>query len=110
MHIDWQNKKTLFAAMYCELMADNIGEVMDKRIKALKEIERDETRVSRAYNKKVKGKSFQVRDLVWRTVLPLRTRINKYGKWSSSWYTVVKVVFGNSYLLETLQGNSSRSN
>ena len=41
-------------------MMDNINEVTDKRMKALKEIEKDKLRVARAYNKKVKGKSFQV--------------------------------------------------
>ena len=37
---------------------DNIDEVTDKRMKALKDIEKDKLRVARAYNKKVKDKSF----------------------------------------------------
>ena len=41
-------------------MMYNIDEVTDKRLKALKEIEKDKLRVPRAYNKKVKLKSFQV--------------------------------------------------
>ena len=41
-------------------MMDNIDEVTDKRMKALKEIEKDKLRVARAYNKKVNGNSFQV--------------------------------------------------
>jgi hypothetical protein len=45
-------------------MMDNIDEVTDKRVQALKEIEKDKIRVARAYNKKVKLKSFQVGDLV----------------------------------------------
>ena len=49
---------------YYNLMMDNIDEVTNKRVKALKEIEKDKLRVARAYNKKVKGKSFQVGDLV----------------------------------------------
>ena len=39
---------------YHDLMMDNIDEVTDKRLKALKEIEKDKLRVARAYNKKVK--------------------------------------------------------
>ena len=40
-------------------MMDNIDEVTDNnRMKALKEIEKDKLRLARAYNKKVKGKSF----------------------------------------------------
>jgi hypothetical protein len=45
-------------------MLDRLDEVSDERVKALGEIERDKLRVTRAYNKRVKEKSFQVRDLV----------------------------------------------
>ena len=86
---------------------DNIDEVSDKRLQALKEIEKDKFRVARAYNKKVRAKSFQVDELVWKTILPLGTKSNKFGKWSPSWegpYKIVKVIFGNSYLVETMQG------
>ena len=87
---------------------DNIDEVTDKRTKALKEIENDKLRVARAYNKKVKDKFFQVGDLVWKTILPLGMKNNKFGKWSPSWeglYRVVKAIFWNSYMMETLQGD-----
>ena len=46
------------AVDYHDMMMDNIDEVTDKRLKALKEIEKDKLRVARAYNKKVKLKSF----------------------------------------------------
>jgi hypothetical protein len=39
-------------------MMDNIDKVTDVRLKALKEIGKDKARVARAYNKKVKSKSF----------------------------------------------------
>ena len=39
-------------------MIDNIDEVSDKRLQALKEIEKDKLRVARAYNKKVRPKFF----------------------------------------------------
>ena len=48
-------------------------------------------------------------DLVWKTILPIGAKSNKFGKWSPSWegpYKVIKVIFGNSYMLETLQGES----
>jgi hypothetical protein len=54
-------------------MMDNIDEVIDKRVTALRKIEKDKIMVAKAYNKKVKAKSFQVGDLVWKTVLPLRS-------------------------------------
>ena len=97
----------LSAVDYDDMMMDNIDEVSDKRLQALKEIEKDKLRVARTYNKKVRPKSFQVGELVWKTILPLGTKSNKFGKWSTAWegpYKIVKVIFGNSYMVETLQG------
>ena len=54
----------LTAVDYYDLMMDNIDEVSDKRLQTLKEIEKDKLRVARAYNKKVRAKSFQVGELV----------------------------------------------
>ena len=51
-------QNNLSAVDYYNSMMDNIDEVTDKRIKALKEIEKDKLRVARTYNKKVKDKSF----------------------------------------------------
>jgi hypothetical protein len=45
-------------------MLDSLDEVSDERVKALGKIERDKLRVARAYNKRVKEKSFQVGDLI----------------------------------------------
>ena len=92
---------------YCNMMLDNIDEVSDKRLKALKDIENDKAIVARAYNKKVKPKSFQVGDLVWKTILPIGSKSNKFGKWSPSWegpFKIAKIVAGNAYMLESLQG------
>jgi hypothetical protein len=86
---------------------NNIDEVTDKRLQALKEIEKDKIWVARAYNKKVKLKSFQVGDLVWKTILPVGTKDHKFGKWSPSWegpYIIVKVITKNSYMLKMLWG------
>jgi hypothetical protein len=69
---------------YYNLMMNNTDEVTDKRLVALGEIEKAKIIVAKAYNKKVKAKSFQVGDLVWKTVLPLSSRDLKFGKWSPS--------------------------
>jgi hypothetical protein len=97
----------LSTVVYHDLMIDNIDEVTDVRLKALEEIEEDKARVARAYNKKVKSKSFQVGELVWKTILPIGSKSNQFGKWSPNWegpYKVIKVMYDNSYLRETLQG------
>jgi hypothetical protein len=75
----------LSAVDYHNLMHDRLDEVWDERVKVLGEIERDKLRVARAYNKRVKKKSFQVGDLVWKTILPIWSRSNKFGKWSPNW-------------------------
>ena len=92
---------------YYNSMMDNIDEVTDTRVTSLGEIENDKITVAKAYNKKVKAKSFQVGNLVWKTVLPLRSKDWKFGKWSPSWegpYKVIEVMLGNTYLLQTLEG------
>jgi hypothetical protein len=40
--------------------------------------------IARVYNKKVKAKSFQVGDLVLKTILPLRNKDRKFRKWPPS--------------------------
>jgi hypothetical protein len=67
---------------YYALMMDNFDEVTDKSMESLEEIEKDKLRVARAYNKRVKAKYFQVGDLVWKTILRIGTKNNKFGKWS----------------------------
>jgi hypothetical protein len=54
----------LLAILYHDLMMDNIDEVTDVILKVFKEIEKDKALVDKAYNKKVKSKSFQVGELV----------------------------------------------
>ena len=97
----------LSAVDFHNLMMENIDELVDKPLAALREIERDKLRVARAYNKKVKLKSFQVGDLVWKVILPVGLKDKKFGKWSPSWegpFRIVRVVPGNSYLVESTDG------
>ncbi len=49
---------------YKTLMGDNLDDAIDKRLKALQEIEKEKKRVAKACNKRVKAKLFHVRDLV----------------------------------------------
>jgi hypothetical protein len=45
---------------YHNLILKRLNKVSDERVKVLGEIKRDKLRVARAYNKRVKEKSFQV--------------------------------------------------
>jgi hypothetical protein len=78
--VRFARQNDLTVGYYYNLMMGNIDEVINKRLVALGEIEKDKIMVGKAYNKKVKAKSFQVGDLVWKTVLPLRSRDRKFDK------------------------------
>jgi hypothetical protein len=83
-------------------MLNRLDEVSDERIRALDEIERDKLRVARAYNKRVKEKSCQVGDLVWKTILPIGSKSNNFGKWLPNWkglYRIDEVILENSYMV-----------
>jgi hypothetical protein len=70
-------------------------------------IEKEKMKVAKAYNRRVKAKSFQIGYKVWETILPLGARDRKFEKWSPSWegpFRDVRIVPGNSYFVETLDG------
>jgi hypothetical protein len=75
---------SLSAKEYHELMMDKIDGVHKGWFKASEEIEKEKNKIAKAYNKHVVEKSFQIGDLVWKTILPLGTRSGKFGKWSAS--------------------------
>jgi hypothetical protein len=100
LQIAQQNE--LSAVNYHNLMLDRLDEVSNERIKALGEIEWDKLRVAKAYNRKVKEKSFQVRDLVWKTILPIGSTSSKFEKWSPNWegpYRIKEVITRKSYMI-----------
>jgi hypothetical protein len=99
----------LSAVDYHNLMLVRLDEVSDERVKALGEIERDMLRVAKAYNKRVREKSFQVEDLVWKVILPIGSRSSKFGKWSLNWeglYRIEEVVSRNSYMVLSIHETS----
>jgi hypothetical protein len=63
------------------MMMDRRYDVDGERFVALREIEKEKLKVSKSNNKRVREKSFQIDDLVWKTILPLGTRDHKFGKW-----------------------------
>jgi hypothetical protein len=61
-------------------MMDGVDDVQESRFAALREIEKEKVKVARAYNRRVMEKSFQIGDMVWKTILPLGARNNRFGK------------------------------
>jgi hypothetical protein len=98
---------SLSAKEYHVLMMDKIDDVPESQFKALEKIEKEKIKIAKAYNKRVMEKSFQVGDLVWKTILLLGTQSGKFEKWSPSWegqFRVIQVVLGNAYFMEDLKG------
>jgi hypothetical protein len=56
--IRFARQNDLSVGDYFNLMMNNIDEVTNKRLVALREIEKEKITVSKSYNKKVKTKSF----------------------------------------------------
>ena len=57
-------------------------------------------KVAQTYNKKIKRKSFEVGELVWKIILPVGSKDKDLGKWSPNWegpFKVHKVLPGNIY-------------
>jgi hypothetical protein len=70
--VEFQNDLT--AEQYAALMNDNVKDLTELRLWSLEKIRENKAKVARAYNKMVKLKEFQVRDLVREAVLPREPR------------------------------------
>ena len=97
----------LTADEYSALMKDELEDLAGHRLKALINVEANKGRVSRWYDKKVKAKTFEQGELVWKLILPIGTKSSKFGKWSPTWkgpFRVNRCVPSNAYILEMLEG------
>jgi ribonuclease HI len=97
----------LTADDYHNLMVDESEDLVQSRMYALQKITKDKERVARHYNKKVVPKSFEEGELVWKLILPIGTRDNKFGKWSPNWegpFRIYKSVSKGAYVLQGLDG------
>jgi hypothetical protein len=64
-------QKDLSSKNYNDLMMDELEDLHMIRLRAFENIEKNKMRVAKYYNKKVKGKQFAERDLVWKALLPI---------------------------------------
>ncbi|XP_021730677.1 uncharacterized protein LOC110697595 [Chenopodium quinoa] len=89
-------------------MSIELMDVEGERLQALAKIEAQKKQVAKSYNKKVKHKISLEGDLVWKMKLPEHDyKDHIFEKWSSKWeglFRVHKVMVGNAYLLEELDG------
>ncbi|XP_050915881.1 uncharacterized protein LOC127130975 [Lathyrus oleraceus] len=68
--------------LYWEMMINELVDFDEERLQALEVLRRQDERVARAYNKRVKGKTFTMNDLVWKVILPMDRKNKALGKWS----------------------------
>jgi hypothetical protein len=97
----------LTADEYSTLMKDELEDLAGHRLKALINVEANKARASRWYDKKVKAKTFEQGELVWKLILLIGTKSSKFGKWSPMWegpFRINTCVPGNAYILEMLEG------
>ena len=52
---------------------------------ALENIRLNKSKVAQAYNKRIMKKEFKEGNLVWKTILLIRTKDLTFGKWSPNW-------------------------
>ncbi|XP_050233029.1 uncharacterized protein LOC126681530 [Mercurialis annua] len=92
---------------YFDKMVIDALDLDEERLAALDHLEAQKRRVERAYNKRVKRKTFTVGDIVWKAVLPIGHKDNRLGKWSPNWegpIIVVNKLEGGAYLLANVDG------
>ncbi|KAK2436930.1 protein NYNRIN [Trifolium repens] len=90
---------------YENLMMDELVDLDEERLQALDVLIRQKERVAKAYNKKVKGKIFNVGDLVWKVILPMDRRDRVFGKWSPHWegpFKVAQALSNGAYEIQEL--------
>ncbi|XP_045802291.1 uncharacterized protein LOC123895859 [Trifolium pratense] len=76
---------------YWNLLLDELIDVDEERLQAFDVLVRQKERIVKAYNKKVKPKTFNLGDLVWKVLLPMDRRDRVFGKWSPNWEGPFKI-------------------
>lgn len=66
-------------------MLNELVDLYEERMTALDVLLRQKERVAKAHNKKVKSKSFNNGDLVWKVLLPMNKIDKVLDKWSPNW-------------------------
>ena len=67
---------------YESAMLAELDDIDEQQIATLNSIMIQKKKVAFAYNKRIKPRSFSVGDMVWKVILPPRTKDHFLGKWS----------------------------
>jgi len=95
-----QRQREIPIDQYWNMMLDELVDLDEERLTALDVLLRQKVRVAKAYNKKVKSKSFNVGDLVWKVLLPMEKKDKVLGIWSPNWevsFELIQVFSNGAY-------------
>jgi hypothetical protein len=79
----------------------------ETQVAALNSIVLQKQKVIKSYNRRIRSKTFEIGDRVWKVILPLGTKDAHLGKWSPNWegpYLVSQLFDGNAYKLMYING------
>ncbi|XP_070676251.1 uncharacterized protein [Malus domestica] len=102
----------LFSAEYSQAMRQELEDLEENRLDAYNLLVAQKKIAERAYNQRVRQKTFGEGELVWQTVLPVGINDPKFGKWSSNWegpFIVHKVLGKGAYDLKDRTGPNGKS-
>ena len=80
-----QRQHEIPSSQYWEMMLDDIIDLDEERMMALNTLLRQKERVAKSYNKKVKQKTFEIDELVWKVILPKYPKDRMMVKLSPNW-------------------------
>ena len=74
-----------------ETMMMELKSVDDRRIQAFNNMLIQKNKVDQTYNERIKRKSFEVGEFVWKIILSVGSKDKELGKWSPNWEGPFKV-------------------
>ena len=92
---------------YNQAMIMELEDADENKIQAFNRMMVQKNKVAQSYNKRVRKKTFQEGDLVWKVILPIGIKDRDLGKWSPNWegpFRIHQVLPGNAYWLSSLEG------
>ncbi|GKV01316.1 hypothetical protein SLEP1_g13876 [Rubroshorea leprosula] len=93
---------------YDEAIMLELEDLEDKRLIALDRLQAQKLKIAKSYNKRVKGKTLAVGNLVWKAILPFGKKDHRFRKWSPNWegpFRIHEVLREGAYWLESLDGD-----
>ena len=97
----------MFGAEYSQAIRQKLEDLEEARFDACTLLAAQKKIAERAYNQRVRQKTFDEGDLVWQTVLPFGVKDPRFGKWSPNWegpFVVYKVLGKGAYHLNDRTG------